>query len=455
MKHGFLLSLCFVLFAVQVFALDLFSLFRSKETWNKNPASFVIVHRKNGFVYTDDSRSAAYSVKRGDLFFGTLPVYEARVFWDDGKLSRVEISIFNKGDAESPLNQRDFELLVKRASDILDAGIGNGVSSPQERLANHMLSQSRRWSTASMLVQLQWALTKPYRGLNGYVPFSAEYLRVTFVRATGFSAKDNAALTGRGILVKPRSLSELRKRVEKSPKGDVFIPKIPMVDQGQKGYCSAATAERLLRYYGLLVDQHQVAQLAETSAKSGTTFEGFAAAIETIGRSFSLDRDFLSETERGGDFSKSASAADLEAYNRIAKKRGAAVIDWRDHSTLVGPNMYSINLTSIWMSMDSEILLEAKTAQKMKMKAFSRNIVKFIDSGVPLFWSCVVGLFPEVPDVGGMGVFGHMRLIIGYNLRTKEIIYSDSWGAGHDFKRMPIDMAWSMTMGLIALKPRN
>ena len=46
-----------------------------------------------------------------------------------------------------------------------------------------------------------------------------------------------------------------------------------------------------------------------------------------------------------------------------------------------------------------------------------------------------------------------MRLIIGYNDKKKEIIYTDSWGAGHEKKRMPSDWAFVATHCLIALIP--
>lgn len=52
--------------------------------------------------------------------------------------------------------------------------------------------------------------------------------------------------------------------------GDVVIPDGPMVDHGPKGYCAVATTERMMRYYGMDVDQHEIAQLAGSQAKAGT-----------------------------------------------------------------------------------------------------------------------------------------------------------------------------------------
>ena len=71
---------------------------------------------------------------------------------------------------------------------------------------------------------------------------------------------------------------------------------------------------------------------------------------------------------------------------------------------------------------------------------------------MPLAWGVYLGMFEETLPSGGAG--GHMRLIIGYNGRTSEVIYSDSWGVEHAFKKMPIKQAWAITTGLYAIEPR-
>jgi hypothetical protein len=48
---------------------------------------------------------------------------------------------------------------------------------------------------------------------------------------------------------------------------------------------------------------------------------------------------------------------------------------------------------------------------------------------------------------------GHMRLLIGYNSKTQELLYTDSWGKGHELKRMPAGQAWCMTMALYTMAP--
>lgn len=46
-----------------------------------------------------------------------------------------------------------------------------------------------------------------------------------------------------------------------------------------------------------------------------------------------------------------------------------------------------------------------------------------------------------------------MRMIIGYNDQTERLIFTDSWGAGHEMKRMTYENAFRATHGLFALFP--
>jgi hypothetical protein len=48
-----------------------------------------------------------------------------------------------------------------------------------------------------------------------------------------------------------------------------------------------------------------------------------------------------------------------------------------------------------------------------------------------------------------------MRLIHGYNENIQEILYTDSWGLGHNFKKMTAFEGWCMTVGMYAMIPTN
>ena len=46
-----------------------------------------------------------------------------------------------------------------------------------------------------------------------------------------------------------------------------------------------------------------------------------------------------------------------------------------------------------------------------------------------------------------------MRLIVGYNEQRQEVLYSDSWGAGHECKKMPLSQACAISQALYVLRP--
>ena len=102
--------------------------------------------------------------------------------------------------------------------------------------------------------------------------------------------------------------------------------------------------------------------------------------------------------------------------------------------------------------------MEPKVVYRMRLKdprfkKFSAGVRQQVNAGIPVFWGVTLGMFPERgvnPQTSG----GHMRLIIGYNDKKKEILYSDTWGEGHELKRMPEDWAFAITHDAFFLKPR-
>ena len=91
--------------------------------------------------------------------------------------------------------------------------------------------------------------------------------------------------------------------------------------------------------------------------------------------------------------------------------------------------------------------------EKSPSKKFYTSIRSSINEGIPLLWSLEVGLYPEEPKLLAQGGGGHMRTIIGYNDKKERLIFSDSWGEGHEFKTMNMNDAFKATRGLFLLKP--
>jgi ABC-type bacteriocin/lantibiotic exporter with double-glycine peptidase domain len=74
---------------------------------------------------------------------------------------------------------------------------------------------------------------------------------------------------------------------------------------------------------------------------------------------------------------------------------------------------------------------------------FASFIMDAIDKGQPVLWLCSVD--------GG----GHARIINGYNAAKQEVIFTDSWGQGHEADRMSLKQAYAITDHYLRFVPKE
>jgi hypothetical protein len=264
---------------------------------------------------------------------------------------------------------------------------------------------------------------------------AAEYIRMTIMPIKILDEKKSIRNLERK---KP-----LRDNVIALSDGGKVISGIPMVDQGQKGYCAAATVARVMGYYGYeQLDQHQIAQWAKTDSSKGTSIDEMMNGIRRVLHDTYKLNIMEFEKMETKDFLKL-----VERYNVEAKKQSKQTIE------LLGLGVIDVGM--IYRFFDPIILKTVQTKNKQKNDIFFNRIKAQIDKGVPLVWSVQLGIFPEqgLPQSSG----GHMRLIIGYGGRTvndRYIMFSDSWGVGHEQKKMPLNEAITITTGLLVIAPR-
>jgi hypothetical protein len=196
-----------------------------------------------------------------------------------------------------------------------------------------------------------------------------------------------------------------------------------------------ASIARVASYYKLDVDQHEVAQLANTS-QQGTSPEAMESAFKTIISKLHI------RTTQHYEFTQRQFDADVRAYNQLAKKQ--------NKQEFKAPKGYVLIPEAVWMLMDPEIFAAVKGEQS-GCRRYMTKIEEYIGQGIPLCWCLRLGMFPEkgIPQASG----GHMRLIIGYNSQTQEIIYTDSWGKGHEYKKMALAQAYACSISLYTMSP--
>ena len=370
------------------------------------------------------------------MWGGAIPVKEAVAEFQNGKLFRVNLSLFNRGDAGSGFaNRAEFEKQLEAWKTAITAKVGVPPVDLGRQNASAVKATGFSWSKAPSVYLLEYSVVKDAK-VTG-VQFRPEFVRLR-VSALPKQLGLGASATTLASAGQRVSKTSLLANVTKDPSGDVFLKNVPMVDQGPKGYCAVATTERVFRYYGMPVDQHEMAQVANTGAGGGTNPEAMLKALTALQGRLHVHVRAISKWDYA-EFTRM-----ITDYNREAKRNKKPEIN------LAG--MRTIDIGEIYGSMDPVSLKESKTVKKKgDFEKFKREVAEKIDKGIPVMWGVALGIYPEaeIPQAHG----GHMRLIIGYNNKTSEIIYSDSWGAKHAMKRMPSDNAFPMTTGLYFMEP--
>ncbi len=390
-----------MLLALLIAAIDLAQAFSNSSAWEREIGDY------------------AHIRTRGMVTYSGIDVWEARFVEDGGRIERVEMILYNRGDDKSGgrMSVAELKALLERAVPGID------------------VSKAGKVKLKSGAFRYEWSdkkRTPPLEATWGVEDGAVQYVRLVMKgpRASGAGQRGSGS-GARGIA----------KSVRKESNGDVWIDGVPMVDQGDKGYCAVATGERVLRYYGKNVDEHELAQMAETSADGGTSVRQMIETVRKTGSRYRLGyNEIVSMQSSRRDIEK-----EVENYNKSAKAMRRPELDisrFMLGNTLLIPMLKA--------AMEPEVLLRERT-KDARFKKFAAGVKNRIDQGIPVFWGVTLGIFPEpdIPQASG----GHMRLIIGYNAKTHEILYSDSWGKGHELKRMREDVAFAITHDAFSLKP--
>ncbi len=398
--------------------------------WTNSAGTFMATYAPLGFRWTSEARDTA---RAGDEKFTLwdLPVHEVLVRFAPTGPRHLALSIFNRGDA-GELNKAAFTNLLGRAyaQATVWAGGAKPVPVGEQMNLDGIRRQAMEWLRPPMRLRLLWSYST--KDAQGAFTYRAEYIRLECVSASADVPRPGVA--------KPATLSAsgLRSRVKKSADGDVALDNVPMVDQGQKGYCVVAAAERVLRYYAIEVDQHELAQLSASSAEEGTDPRKMVEGLKRVGTRLGLRIKVLEDFDFD-DFLKM-----VDRYNSAAKRAKLPPLTYG----------HMVDVSALYESMEAATLREVRLKQQGDFNRFQADVASNVERGFPLLWSVHLGKVPETP-VLPQGGGGHMRLIIGYNRARGEVLYSDSWGQGHELKRMKWEDAWTITGGLYLIEPRN
>lgn len=426
MAGRLILPICMLL-AARLVAAPLDPLLSDANLWTTKPAEFEAKAKGLGFRWTSQAHDSARAASEGLTVFG-LPVVEAIARFDPEKITEVTVTIYARGDAGT-ITKEAYGSLIRNAVETLNRTTGVKFTPRGKDPANAVRADGLIWAAPTAHYLLEYSATKGMTAQD--VAFRAEFVRLE-VTPPPKAVSMLAAAMQPTAHVRFDGLKHVKRD---AASGDVLIPDVPMVDQGQKGYCVVAATERVMRYYGAQVDANELAQIANSDAAEGTSYRAMLEALKKVSARLKVRVKPIEE------MNVKAILDLVRDYNRAAKKAGVSAVP--------DPGL-QIDVGMIYQEMQAGALKDARTHNRSEFGRFQREVQRSIDLGVPLLWSVQLGIVKEPGIPQGAG--GHMRLIIGYNAKTSELIFSDSWGAGHEQKRMPLDDGWTITTGLAAIE---
>jgi len=374
-----------------------FPLFSEKALFSENAK---LVADRCRLTLQSKGDTHAIWAKRGCVFLGGR-IAELRLFGGkEGEVQGIEANLINKGD----FFDRQGVLRAARALHKDQKRVYKETVEPSRKLEKQMKKdfkvQFEAWESRAQK-GLTSLFGKPeretfkqgrrrrvdrwdWRGVSFLLDEQEDEYLILRIMTVG-----RADSQGKG---QRTSDSDMKRRllnnVKTAENGDVWIANIPMVDQGEKGYCAVASAERLLRYFSVPVDSHELARLAGTDKFEGTPISGLIQAMQMM------------------------AMKNRRTYKRINGKP----------STRALYKFIRKGVPIVWrMYVTSEMEAVAARRQKERKKHSSEA------------WKKILRQERREtrrihPDREG----GHIRLIVGCNRETDEIAYSDSWGRPED-----------------------
>jgi len=355
-------------------------------SWSSNPYFDWLNEEKTRAIF---KRKASPNLQLDlTMMEGKVSLDELVIDFEGGTFLGCTASLFNRGDS-GRMSSADFasttETVGKVVADILQARTRTRTGN----LKKGIMTSGYVWQSRRGIAALEY---------NAEAPSKIEFVRLKLAhpRAKGIYTamlEDRSFATVRKSSLSKNVTHEGAKKV---------IQNIPMVDQGAKGYCVVASAQRVFEYYGISCDMHQLAQIAKSDPDRGTS------TLETNRQLGAID--YLFKTR----------------YKCLAVGHNNGLVELED-------NKY--------------------VGKEVPKRKFEKFIESSIDDGIPLLWSLELGRYQEHPPLHEQTSGGHMRLIVGVDLDERKLYFSDSWGAGHTCKYMDLDDAYNATSGLFSLVP--
>jgi len=234
--------------------------------------------------------------------------------------------------------------------------------------------------------------------------------------------------------------SETNPKIKSNDKGDRFLT-VPMIKEKSPKDCLYASIRRIFAYYKTSPKDRSWAKIEKSLQLNTKKAKKLKKVFAYLISECRCDVKKLATSKIFDDFNSISSF--VREYNMQAAKTKKSQID----------PFKTNSFRQLLKVMDEDVLTAVRSNPK-KIKKFKSQVCQEINAAKPVLWVVFLGVIKEkVKPVVSSG--GYIRLIVGYNSKTNEVIYSDSWGKGHELKKMTWEKAWAMTLSALAVNVKK
>lgn len=393
---------------------------RSSNLWDLSKQEivnlFVTMDAKCLWITVDKSVSISTADR---IRIGNHKSYETIMRFKDDRLSELRMSLYNRDDA-GEMSENDFKKKMDSVIQTIDEIShvqGQDISKLNVSLDPDL--KTIVWVAEPTAIRLDYA-TNDEKGEFANLTLSKGNKSVTPESLGGAHA----------VSIDPQVL---QAHVKTNAAGDFWV-EIPMLSSVNEAYCGPVTLERIFRYYGLDISEYEVAKMVHKKTGQGVDPSFLFKQIQSIRAPLGIHAVSLKQWDMDETIKI------FDEYNELAKKVKKPSLRMPDED---------FNIDIVYAQMDLETFLASRRKHEAEIKQLMATVSERIRMGAPICWGVMLGLVNEEPK-GPHIVHGHLRIIIGFNEKTSEILYTDSWGYRHELKRMSLANAYAITLHMFS-----
>lgn len=366
-----------------------------------------------------------------ELFFFKHPVDKGSFSFKSNQLQAISLT-FKKPEA-IPGKEAYLEYSSKLAGEI-EALAKIGTPGLRKRESGNGYSCTYSWRSPEYYVSLKCGYS-----IDAKAAFNSGKSRFSIFRRVPVAAADvKVEAADKKLAANPEESPETdgESGIKTNDKGDRYL-EVPMLKEGNPRECLYYSVKRIFNYYKTNPRDRNWKKIKPSLELNVKGAKGLKRVYSSVAGECRCGISKLASTGIFDDFNSVMRF--VRDYNRTAAEMKKSRID----------SFNAASFNKLLALMDEEVLVKTRNNPE-EVAGFKSGVCKEIDKAKPVLWVVFLGVVKEkVKPSAPAG--GYVRLIVGYNPKTGEVIYSDSWGKGHELKKISWEKAWAMTLTALAV----